>query len=60
MSTNATANLVRIPIVGVRGTAFVSGSWSLTLRDTTSATVRLNLNQYRTQYLDLETLLKDM
>ena len=26
MSPNATANLVKIPIVGVRGTAFVGGS----------------------------------
>ena len=47
MSPNATANLVKIPIVGVRGTAFVGGLWLLNLRDTTSSTMRLNLNQYQ-------------
>lgn len=47
MSPNATANLVRIPIVAVRGSAYVGGMWSLTLRDTTSSTMRLNLNQYQ-------------
>ena len=47
MSPNATANLVKYPIVVVRGSALVSGSWSLNLRDTTSSTMRLNLNQYQ-------------
>ena len=47
MSPYATANLVKYPIVVVRGSAPVSGSWSLNLRDTTSSTMRLNLNQYQ-------------
>ena len=45
MSPNATAGLVAIPIVGVRGLAYVGGLWSLNLRDTTASTMRLNLNQ---------------
>jgi hypothetical protein len=47
MSPNATANLVKYPIVIVRGSAPVSGLWSLNLRDKTSSTMRLNLNQYQ-------------
>jgi hypothetical protein len=47
MSPNATANLVKYPIVVVRGSALVSGSWSLNLRDTAASTMRLNLNQYQ-------------
>jgi hypothetical protein len=47
MSPNATAHLARYPIIVVRGSAPVSGSWSLNLRDTTASTMRLNLNQYQ-------------
>ena len=47
MSPNATANLVKYPIVVVRGSALVGGSWSLNLRDTAASTMRLNLNQYQ-------------
>ena len=47
MSPSATANLVKYPIVVVRGSALVIGSWSLNLRDTTTSTMRLNLNQYQ-------------
>ena len=47
MSPNATAGLVAIPIVGGRGSAYVGGSWSLNLRDTTASIMRLNLNQYQ-------------
>jgi hypothetical protein len=47
MSPNATANLVKYPIVVVRGSALVSGSWSLNLRDTAASIMRLNLNQYQ-------------
>src|SRR5271157_3546164 len=47
MSPNATAHLVAYPIVVVRGSAPVSGSWSLNLRDRVASTMRLNLNQYQ-------------
>ena len=47
MSPNATAHLAKFPIVVVRGSAQVSGSWSLSLRDKASSTMRLNLNQYQ-------------
>jgi hypothetical protein len=47
MSPNATAHLVAYPIVVVRGSAQVSGSWSLNLRDKAASTMRLNLNQYQ-------------
>ncbi len=47
MSPNATANLVKHPIVVVRRSVPVSGLWSLNLRDTTASTMRLNLNQYQ-------------
>jgi hypothetical protein len=46
MSPNATAAGVRTPVVAVR-TAIVSGSWSLSLRDTISSTMKLDLNQYQ-------------
>jgi hypothetical protein len=47
MSPNATAHLVKYPIVVVRGSAPVSGFWSLNLRDKATSTMRLNLNQYQ-------------
>jgi len=47
MSPNATAHLTKYPIVVVRGSALVSGSWSLNLRDKAASTMRLNLNQYQ-------------
>jgi hypothetical protein len=47
MSPNATAHLAAYPIVVVRGSALVSGSWLLNLRDTAASTMRLNLNQYQ-------------
>lgn len=47
MSPNATAHLTKYPIVVVRGSALVSGSWSLNLRDKATSTMRLNLNQYQ-------------
>lgn len=47
MSPNATAHLAAYPIVVVRGSAQVSGTWLLNLRDTAASTMRLNLNQFQ-------------
>jgi hypothetical protein len=48
MSPNATSQLTKtLGVVLVNTAAFVSGSWSLNLRDTTSSTMQLNLSQYQ-------------
>jgi hypothetical protein len=47
MSENATAHLLKTPIILVRGQSVVSGSWTLNLRDTHTSTMTLNLDQYQ-------------
>lgn len=58
MSPNATAIGVRTPVIQVR-TLVVGGTWSLSLQDTSSSTILLNLTQYQDAIFGSGEIIKD-